>query len=164
MRMNQRATDATPRRTPHAIEGVWEAVRLEFAGETAPDMMLEKTEVVFRDGAYLVLFGGEVSFKGSYALTAIAPGAPGAPGATDKSGAHATLHIEGRRAGERNALVIRGICQLAGNRLRVCLGMDGMSPDAFATKPGSQHYLGTYRRKIQDAHEDQSGKNNPTNH
>ena len=39
------------------------------------------------------------------------------------------------------------IYQLAGNRLRVCYGLDGTTPTAFATTAGSPHYLATYRRK-----------------
>lgn len=118
----------TPPPEPHPIEGKWTPVRLEYAGESAPDMMLEKTEVIFAAGAYTVRFGGEPSFQGSYALT------------------ENTLHIEGRRAPNEEVMRIRGIYQLAGNRLRVCLGMDGVAPENFSTKPGSQNYLGTYRR------------------
>lgn len=118
-------THTTP---PHAIEGVWAAVRLEYSGESAPDLVIEKTEIIFRNGSYTVRFGGETSFHGSYTV------------------AENTLHITGRRSPGDPALTIRGIYQLAGNRLRICLGMDGLAPETFATKTGSQHYLGTYRR------------------
>ncbi|AWI08796.1 uncharacterized protein (TIGR03067 family) [Ereboglobus sp. PH5-5] len=122
------STQDSPPSAPHAIEGVWVAVRLEYAGEAAPDMVLEKTEVIFRNGNYTVRFGGETSFDGTYSLT------------------ETHILIEGRRASDKNSMTLRGIYQLVGNRLRTCLGMDGVAPETFATKPGSQHYLGTYRR------------------
>ena len=113
---------------PHAIEGAWAAVRLEYAGETAPDMVVEKTEIVFRNGNHTVRFGGETTFHGSYTLT------------------ENTLLIEGRRTPDDAPMTIRGIYQLTGNRLRICLGTDGTAPETFATKTGAPHYLGTYRR------------------
>ncbi len=126
--MNQSPSPHDPLPSPHAIEGTWAAVRLEYAGEAAPDMVLEKTEVVFRDGSYTVRFGGETSFHGSYTISGD------------------TLHIVGRRDPGEPVLAIRGIYQLVGNRLRICLGMDGVAPENFATTTNSQHYLGTYRR------------------
>jgi hypothetical protein len=35
----------------------------------------------------------------------------------------------------------------AGNRLRICYGLDGTLPGGFKTTPDSQLYLATYRRK-----------------
>jgi hypothetical protein len=37
--------------------------------------------------------------------------------------------------------------QLAGDRLRVCYGLDGVTPDAMATRARDQRYLATYARK-----------------
>ena len=115
---------------PHAIEGTWAAVRLEYAGEPAPDLVIEKTEITFREGTYTVSFAGEVSFEGNYSLMPD------------------TLHIRGRQKGHEKDMAIRGIYQLMGNRLRVCFGMDGVAPEKFETKLNSPHYLGTYRRII----------------
>lgn len=137
-----RTTTATLRRTPHAIEGVWLPVRLEFAGEAAPELVIARTEVIFCDGKYTTRFGGEASFHGSYTL---APNTP--PAAESHALAQATLHIEGARVSENRAIVIRGIYQLVGDRLRMCLSLDGALPTSFATQSGSQRYLGTYRRQ-----------------
>jgi uncharacterized protein (TIGR03067 family) len=113
------------------LEGRWQPLRAEFAGVPAPAEVLEKTEFELRAGHYTVRFDGEVADQGSYAHDRFA------------SGALILTGLKGTNAGR----TIPAIYQLAGDRLRICYGMDGQSPDAFATTPGSQRYLVTYRRK-----------------
>jgi len=104
----------------------------ELAGEAMPALIAGKTEVELSSGTYVVRFDGQTADRGSYALGA--------------SGEHRQMTlrgIEGPNAGR----TIPAIYQLVRDRLRVCYGIDGQTPGAFATKTGSQLYLVTYRRK-----------------
>jgi uncharacterized protein (TIGR03067 family) len=116
---------------PPLIEGLWRPLKAELSGETAPAMVLERMTLTLHEGRYQVHFGGEISDQGSYALT------PGSPHA------EMTLHGEaGANAGKK----IPAIFQLVGDRLRICFGLDGTRPQAFATAATTRFYLVTYRR------------------
>ncbi|MCW5549996.1 MAG: TIGR03067 domain-containing protein [Opitutaceae bacterium] len=117
---------------PAAIEGHWVPLKAELAGEAAPAMMLERTELILRAGRYTIRFGGEIFDAGSYA-----------PAASD---GHPALLLEGS-AGQNAGRKIPCIYQLAGDRLRICYGFDANRPTQFSTQPGTRHYLATYRRK-----------------
>jgi uncharacterized protein (TIGR03067 family) len=115
-----------------AIEGTWQIVKAELAGEEMPAFVAEKIEVELTAGTYTVRFAGEVSDRGSYALDA-----------ADGPKRMLLAGVEGSNAGR----TIPAIYQLAGDRLRICYGLDGTVPVAFATGAGQNLYLATYRRK-----------------
>jgi len=107
-------------------------IHAEFAGEKAPEFVILKTEVEFTDLEYVVRFAGETADRGTYALDLT-----GTPPALTLTG------VEGPNAGR----TIPCLFQLAGDRLRVCYGLDGGVPTVFATAADAQRYLATYRRK-----------------
>jgi uncharacterized protein (TIGR03067 family) len=115
----------------HSIEGLWQPLKAELSGETAPDMVLTRMTLTLRGGRYTVSFGGEISDQGAYAL------APGEPFA------EITLRGEsGTNAGRE----IPAIFQLVGDRLRICFGLSGVRPTAFVATADTRFYLVTYRR------------------
>jgi uncharacterized protein (TIGR03067 family) len=120
------------RRVDAILEGQWQMVRAEQAGDAAPDYFVARTELRFAGGAYEVWFGGERSDRGTYREEAATGGARG----LELRGA------EGPNAGR----TLRCIFQLMGDRLRICYGLDGVRPAVFATQAGDQRYLATYRR------------------
>jgi uncharacterized protein (TIGR03067 family) len=97
-----------------------------------PAFVAGKIEVELSGGAYTVRFAGEVSDRGVYTLDSSS-----APKAMYLTG------VEGANAGR----MIPAIYQLVGDRLRICYGLDGAAPSAFATGTGQKLYLATYRRK-----------------
>lgn len=115
------------------VQGIWRPVRAELDGEMAPDMALVKMQMTFRAGGYLVEFGGQHVDQGSYT-------------ATDTAG-HIVLLLTGVK-GTNAGRAIPAIAQLRGDRLRVCYGLNGILPTAFATGIGTSRYLVTYRREI----------------
>ena len=118
--------------TKPAIEGTWEMVRAECEGEAAPELVVQRTEIELVHGDYRVRFAGRITDRGRFEIDA----ATNAP--------RLILHgVEGPNAGR----TIPGLFQLKGDRLRVCYGLDGVTPAAFATQPGDQRYLATYRRR-----------------
>jgi uncharacterized protein (TIGR03067 family) len=117
--------------TAHPIEGLWQPLKAVLSGEIAPEMVLARMTLTLRAGRYAVHFGGEISDQGAYAL------APGDP--------HTTLTLTGE-SGANSGKTIPAIFQLVGDRLRICYGLDGSRPTAFATASTSRCYLVTYRR------------------
>lgn len=109
------------------LQGTWRPVRAELDGEAAPDLALERMELVLRSDAYSVSFAGAIHDRGVFAHTAT------------------TLTLTAQQ-GANDGRIIPAIYQLAGDRLRICYGLDGVLPLAFATQAGSQRYLVTYRR------------------
>jgi len=115
-----------------SLSGTWQILKAELAGEEMPAFVAEKLEVELGDGTYVVRFAGEVSDRGTFTLAAA-----GSLKSIQLTG------IEGSNAGR----TIPAIYQLAGDRLRVCYGLDGSAPTAFVTGADHKHYLATYRRK-----------------
>lgn len=114
------------------LEGTWEMIRAEMAGEEAPELVVQKTQVELLAGNYIVRFAGEVSDRGSYELGGTMEG-------------H-TLTLRGEH-GPNAGRTIPCLYQIAGDRLRICYGLDCVTPTDFATATGDQRYLATYRRK-----------------
>lgn len=110
-----------------SLHGTWRPVRAELDGEAAPDLALERMELLLQPDTYSVSFAGVVHDSGSFTHT------------------ETTLHLTAR-TGPNAGRTIPAIYQLVGNRLRVCYGIDGQAPTAFSTHAGSQRYLVTYRR------------------
>jgi len=115
-----------------ALEGRWQPLRAELAGESAPGEALERMEVELVAGRYIVRFGGEISDEGTYAHAA------------DAAPMRLTLTGTG---GPNAGRTIPCIFQLVGDRLRICYGLGGARPETFAAPAGTQHYLVSYRRK-----------------
>lgn len=116
---------------PHPLEGLWQPIRAELSGEAAPPMVLERMTLTLRSGRYAVHFGGEISDRGSFTPASSEP--------------HATLTLTGEH-GANAGRTIPAIFQLVGDRLRICFGLDGKLPTAFATDTTARLYLVTYRR------------------
>ena len=116
---------------PAALAGSWTMIRAELEGEAAPELVAQKTVLLFDATSYAVIFDGEAMDRGTYELA----------GPTDAR----TITLKGD-SGPNAARLIPGIYQLVGDRLRVCYGLDGTSPTAYATAPGNRRYLATYRR------------------
>ena len=114
------------------LAGTWEMVRAESGGEPSPDLLALRVELHLTADTYHVHFAGELADQGTYTR---------APADT-----HATLIFLGAK-GPNAGRTIPCIYQLVGDRLRVCYGLDGTTPTAFATV-GTTHYLATYRRKM----------------
>jgi len=114
------------------LQGIWRPIRAELDGEAAPDMALVKMHMTLRAGGYLVEFGGQAADQGHYTATVNAE--------------HIVLVLRGVK-GHNAGREIPAIAQLRGDRLRVCYGLDGVLPTAFATAVGGSRYLVTYRRE-----------------
>ncbi|MGC4073904.1 MAG: TIGR03067 domain-containing protein [Nibricoccus sp.] len=117
--------------TPHPIEGLWQPIKAELSGEAAPPMVLERMTLTLRAGRYTVHFGGEISDRGTFTHSS--------------SELHTTLTLTGEH-GANAGHTIPAIFQLVGDRLRICYGLEGRRPAAFATNKSSRLYLVTYRR------------------
>ena len=115
-----------------SLDGVWLLVRAEHSGEEAPEMMAEKTELELTHGDYLVRFGGQVTDRGTFEL-----------GGTLEMKTMVLHGTEGPNAGR----TIPCIYQFVGDRLRVCYGLDGITPNDFTTAHGQHRYLALYRRE-----------------
>lgn len=114
------------------LEGLWEMIRAEMAGEEAPELLAQKTEVEMTPTEYIVRFDGQVADRGSYEL-----------GGTIEVRTMILRGAEGPNAGR----TIPCIYQLVGDRMRICYGLDSVTPTEFATTEGDHRYLATYRRK-----------------
>jgi uncharacterized protein (TIGR03067 family) len=112
----------------NSLTGRWEMIKAELAGENAPDMLALRVELELTSVTYVVRFAGEIADRGTYVLDG------------------PTLTLTGT-AGPNQGRTIPCILQHAGDRLRICYGMDGTAPTEFRTRSGVQHYLATYRRK-----------------
>jgi uncharacterized protein (TIGR03067 family) len=110
-----------------SLPGKWRPVRAELDGQPAPDLALDRMEFHLTATDYTVHFGGQPYDRGTYAATST------------------MLHLTAQQ-GPNAGRVIAAIYQLAGDRLRICYGLDGTAPDEFKTSPGSARYLVTYRR------------------
>lgn len=116
---------------PSVIDGLWQLVRAEHAGETAPELVLDQTTIELTSGDYRVRFAGKVVDEGSFELG----------GAADSP----TLRLRGK-SGPNAGRTIPCLFQLRGDRLRVCYGFNGTEPTQFSTTRDNGHYLAVYRR------------------
>lgn len=114
------------------LDGRWQMVRAELDGEAAPELVAQRTELTFEQGAYVVHFDARIADRGTFELSATLEAK--------------TLILRGR-SGPNAGRTIPCIYQLVGDRLRICYGLDGIAPTAFATAARQQRYLATYRRK-----------------
>lgn len=119
-----------------ALHGIWEMVRAESGGEPSSDLLALRVELHLTADTYHVHFAGELADQGTFRRASDGP--------------HPALILLGNK-GPNAGRTIPCIYQLVGDRLRVCYGLDGTAPVAFATAAGTDRYLATYRRKSPDA-------------
>ncbi|MDQ5979370.1 MAG: hypothetical protein QG602_2344 [Verrucomicrobiota bacterium] len=112
-----------------ALTGRWEMTKAELAGEAAPEILELRVVLELTAVTYAVSFAGQVADRGTYVVSGDA------------------LTLTGTE-GPNQGRTIPCILQHRGDLLRICYGLDGTAPTEFATKPGTQHYLATYRRKV----------------
>lgn len=119
-------------KTAHPIEGSWQPIKAELAGDPAPDMALAKLRLAIDAKSYAVYFGGEVSDSGTYTL-----------------GLNTEINtiVLASTCGANKGRTIPAIFQLVSDRLRICYGLDGTAPTEFAAPAGTAFYLVFYRRK-----------------
>lgn len=110
------------------LSGHWHLIKAELGGENSPELLALRVELELTADTYVVRFAGEIADHGTYTL------------------AGSALTLTGT-AGPNQDRIIPCLWQCIGDRLRICYGLDGTAPTAFATSAGTQHYLATYRRK-----------------
>jgi uncharacterized protein (TIGR03067 family) len=114
-----------------SLDGSWQLIRAEHAGESAPDMVVEQTIVRLTRGQYSVSYAGRVVDRGTFEIGGVVE--------------QTTLVLRGQ-VGPNAGRTIPCIYQLRGDRLRVCYGFGGKAPTEFTTDSTNQRYLGVYRR------------------
>ncbi|MBL9200191.1 MAG: TIGR03067 domain-containing protein [Opitutaceae bacterium] len=112
-----------------ALTGIWEMIRAESGGEHSLELLALRVELELTSARYTVRFGGQVADRGTLAVASAS-----------------SLTITGTE-GPNLGRTIPCIYQVAGDRLRICYGMDGTAPEKFASPAGSTNYLATYRRR-----------------
>jgi len=113
------------------LEGNWQMVRAELAGEAAPELVTTNMILTFAVCGYEVRFGGLVSDRGTFVV--------------DATAGQRTLLLTGVE-GPNTERTIPCIFQLTKDRLRVCYGLDGILPEGFSAQVGEARYLAIYRR------------------
>ena len=115
----------------HPLQGRWQMVRAEHDGQQAPQLVAEQTILELSADRYQVSFAGKKIDEGRWIQ--------GEPG-----GARSLILLgeQGPNAGRS----INCIFQQVRDRVRICYGLDGSTPTAFATSAGANRYLATYRR------------------
>jgi len=113
------------------LEGDWRFESLEIDGMTVPAVALGSSRILM-DGDRFRTESPEATYEGTFSIDA------------DESPAQITIEfISGPEAGN----TCKGIYELAGDSLRLCLCVQGDTrPTAFATKPGSGHAYERLRR------------------
>lgn len=104
-------------------------IRAENDGGSSSELVDLQIHLALTADTYVVRFAGQVADQGTFKLPT--------PGALALTG------TEGPNAGR----TIPAIFQLVGDRLRICYGLDGTPPTAFAAPAGQPRYLATYKRK-----------------
>jgi uncharacterized protein (TIGR03067 family) len=113
------------------LDGVWEMVWAEFDGMAAPELVVQNTTITLAGDKYHVQFGGETTDSGTCEF-----------GEYPETG---TMRLRGI-TGPNSGRTIPAIFQFTGNRLRVCYGLDGVTPTEFCTQGTKARYLAAYRR------------------
>ena len=119
---------------PHAplpLPGRWQMIRAELDGESAPELVAQHTELHLTAATYAVRFNGRIIDQGAFE--------------TDASRAEKVIVLRGE-SGPNAGRTIPGIFQLVRDRLRICYGLNGVTPTEFTTAPNQARYLAFYRR------------------
>jgi uncharacterized protein (TIGR03067 family) len=118
-----------------AIEGTWLPSSAELGGKEFPDEVRKTIKLVVNDDKYTVTVGAKVD-RGTIKLN---------PSAKPR-----TLDITGTD-GPNKGKTILAIYERNGDTLRICYDLSGKShPTEFKTKEGTQLFLVTYKRVIED--------------
>jgi len=128
--------------------GTWAVVRAELGRESMPPEAAARVEIEFDEsGAYRVRFAGEISDSGYFELLAVADRFSKTE---SESLPHHRITLHGK-TGTNAGRTLPGIFQLRGDRLKLCLALEGeTAPTGFASSNGASnapHYLVTYKRK-----------------
>jgi len=121
--------------------GTWTVVRAELGGAPMPPEAAARIEIEFdAESAYRVRFAGETSDSGHFQLFA-----------QTETALHQRITLHGK-IGSNAGRTLPGIIRLRGDRLKLCLALEGDAPPtAFSssdTARGVPYYLVTYKRKI----------------
>jgi hypothetical protein len=117
-------------------------IRAEFDGQSAPELIVQHTELHLTATRYSIRFDGQIADAGTFDLM---PENPSPPTDSAIAATSSTLLLRadfGPNAGRS----VPCIFQLVRDRLRICFGLDGTLPSDFATAANSHRYLATYRR------------------
>lgn len=120
----QNPTNPTP-----TLIGRWQMIRAELAGEVAPELVTGRMVLELDADTYAVAYAGETSDSGQWEI----------------GREEGTLILNGR-SGPNAGRRIPCLYQQAGDRLRVCFGLDGVAPVDFATTGRAGRYTAIYRR------------------
>jgi len=132
--------------------GTWTVVRAELGGAPMPPEAAARVEIEFdvagndnawpmgeAGGAYRVRFAGETSDSGHFQLFA-----------QTETALHQRITLHGK-IGSNAGRTLPGIIRLRGDRLKLCLALEGDAPPtAFSSSDparGVPYYLVTYKRK-----------------
>jgi uncharacterized protein (TIGR03067 family) len=115
-----------------AVQGSWQPVKAELAGQPMSDAVLKIISLKLDDGKYEVFVGKEPD-RGTYTLDST----------TEPKG----MTITGTE-GPNKGKTFLAIFELKEDSLRVCYDLSGTKrPTEFKTSAGTQLYLVTYHRK-----------------
>ena len=106
-------------------------VRAELNGDEAPAIIAQRTVLVLSGAQYKVQFDGITSDQGTFEIEPIRR--------------NQKLNLTGT-FGPNKGKSLACIFQHVGERLRICYGLDGITPDDFKTAGCQNRYLVTYRR------------------
>lgn len=129
--------------TPRALEGIWQAVRAELDGESAPDLVVQHTRLTLAENTYTLHLAGTLADTGHYRLH------DGEGGVSRDKPPHKKLTLTSTHNDDEHRTApktIHCIYQLAGDRLRIAHSLDKLPPTDFKTSENSARYVVTYRR------------------
>lgn len=116
------------------IDGTWVPAAATMGGQPFPAALLTSMQLVVKDGQYVVTVSGQID-RGTVTIDTSTT-----PMAMTVSG------VEGPNEGK----IYPAIFAVVGETLRICYDLSGRQrPTAFASPPGSMHFLVDYRRIAQ---------------
>lgn len=129
------------------LEGTWEFTRLEVDGHAMPVAALGNSRLLL-DGDRFRMESPEASYEGIFDID------------VERDPHHIDIEfVAGPEAGNWSY----GLFELAGDELRICLGLTGVSrPERFTSAPGSGHALESLRRSSRARPEHVDGGEPPT--
>jgi uncharacterized protein (TIGR03067 family) len=106
-------------------------IRAELGGERVPELVVQNTRLEIKAGWYKVSFAGETTDAGTVEL--------------GRDSEKKTLTLRGT-AGLNAERTIPCTYQVAGARMRICYGINGISAHEPSSSLGVVQYAATYRR------------------